>query len=332
MPSAWACRRCGTRINYPTSNANNNGAGFLGSLSYSGSFTSNPAANNAQGYGGADFLLDRVSSAAATLGTVNVGQRQWRAAGYINDDWKAMPNLTINFGFRYEYDQPWYEENNKTGNINLTTGQVIYAGSVPTGAPGGSGICPTRACYQSVYNQGMPRLGFSYEATSRFVVRGGYGATSFFEGNSSNQRLTSITPFIQAVNATTITPTPASGSTPASGGTPRTAEQGFSGGTAQFGGTYNTYPQHIQPAYVQEFNLTTEYALSRTMSLQVGYLGEQGQHIEDYGNINQYLVNGDPTSAPFYNNQYIGANIADPGGRCGFRQPADHRIPRRDEL
>ena len=26
------------------------------------------------------------------------------------------------------------------------------------------------------------------------------------------------------------------------------------------------------------------------MSLQVGYLGEQGQHIEDYGNLNQYRV------------------------------------------
>ena len=44
--------------------------------------------------------------------------------------------------------------------------------------------------------------------TDRLVVRGGYGATSFYEGNSSNQRLTSITPFIQAVNVTVITPTP----------------------------------------------------------------------------------------------------------------------------
>jgi len=48
------------------------------------------------------------------------------------------------------------------------------------------------------------------------------------------------------------------------------------------------YPKNIQPAYVQEYSLTTEYAISRTLSLQVGYLGEQGQHIEDYGNINQY--------------------------------------------
>jgi hypothetical protein len=61
---------------------------------------------------------------------------------------------------------------------------------------------------------------------------------------------------------------------------------------------------------VQQWNLTMEYALTRALSLQVGYLGEQGQHIEDYGNLNQYRVNGDPTSAPYYNNQYIGVNSA----------------------
>ena len=49
----------------------------------------------------------------------------------------------------------------------------------------------------------------------------------------------------------------------------------------------------------------------------MGYLGEQGQHIEDYGNINQYQVNGDPTSAPYYNNKYIGINAIDPSVSIG---------------
>lgn len=293
--------------NYPTSNNN----GYLGSLTYSGAFTSNPSASNAGGYGGADFVLDRVSSAAATLTSVNVGQRQWRVAGYVNDDYKVWPNLTLNIGVRYEYDEPWVEENNKTGNINIATGQVIYAHQVPAGAPAGSGLCSNRACYDSNFKQIMPRLGFAYQATDRFVIRGGYGATSFFEGNSSNQRLTSITPFIQAVNISTVAPTPGNP------GTPRTAEQGFSGGTVSYGGTFNVYPQNIQPAYIQEWSLTTEYALNRTLSLQVGYLGEQGQHIEDYGNLNQWLVNGDPTSAPYYNNQYLGVNAIDPSVSIG---------------
>jgi hypothetical protein len=288
--------------NYPTSNND----GYLGSLIYSGAFTSNPSAANGGGYGGADFLLDRVSSAQATLSSVNVGQRQWRVAGFVNDDYKFLPNLTFNVGVRYEYDQPWIEQNNKTGNIDLKTGQVIYAAKVPTGAPAGSGVCSNRGCYDSNYDQVMPRVGFAYSPNDRLVVRGGYGATSFFEGNSSNQRLTSITPFIQAVNVTTVAPTPGDA------GAPRSAEQGFTGGTVSYGGTFNVYPQNIQPAYVQEWSLTTEYALSRTLSLQVGYIGEQGQHIEDYGNVNQYLVNGDPTSAPFYNNPYLGVNAIDP--------------------
>jgi len=287
--------------NYPTSNNN----GYLGTLTYSGAFTSDPANANS-GYGGADFVLDRVSGAAVTLNSVNVGQRQWRIAGYAQDDFRVRPNLTFNFGVRYEWDQPWIEENDKTGNIDLNTGQVIYAGHIPAGAPAGSGLCSNRACYDSNFRQIMPRFGFEFSPTNRLVVRGGYGATSFYEGNSSNQRLTSITPFIQAVNVNVITP---SAGDP---GAPRTAEQGFAGGTVAYGGTFNVYPKNIQPAYIQEWNLTAEYAVTHTASLQAGYIGEQGQHIEDYGNVNQYRVNGDPTSAPFYNSQYIGVNAIDP--------------------
>lgn len=292
--------------NYPTAN----NYGYMGSLDYSGAFTANPSLANAGGYGGADFLLNYVSSAAATLSSVNVGQRQWRAAFYADDSYKILPRLTLNYGLRYEYDEPWVEQNNKTGNIDLTTGQVLYAHAVPAGAPPGSGLCSNRGCYND-QNEFMPRIGFAYQASNRWVVRGGYGATSFFEGNSSNQRLTSITPFIQAIQTPTYSPTSA-----APYNVPRTVQEGFTGGSVSYGGSFNVYPKDIKPAYVQEWNLTTEYALSSTMSLQVGYLGEQGQHIEDYGNVNQWKVNGDPTSAPYYNSPYLGVN-ANPATSIG---------------
>jgi Carboxypeptidase regulatory-like domain len=289
------------QVNYPT--ANNDG--FLGTLDYTGAFSSNPNAANAPGYAGADFLLDRVQTAQATLSSINVGQRQWRIAGYFNDNYRVTPRLTIDFGGRYEFDQPWIEQHNKTGTVDLTTGQILYAAQVPVGAPVGSGLCSNRACYQPNFLQFMPHIGFAYQFNDRLVGRIGYGANSFFEGNSENQRLTSITPFIQAVNVSVVSPTPTSVTAP------RTAEEGFSGGTTQYGGTFNAYPQNIQPAYVQEYNMTLEYALAHNTSLQVGYLGETGQHIEDYGNVNQYTVNGDPTSAPFYNSPYIGVNGID---------------------
>jgi Carboxypeptidase regulatory-like domain len=289
------------QVNYPT--ANNDG--FLGTLNYTGAFSSNPNAANAPGYAGADFLLDRVQTAQATLSSINVGQRQWRIAGYFNDNYRVTPRLTIDFGGRYEFDEPWIEQHNKTGTVDLTTGQILYAAQVPVGAPVGSGLCSNRACYQPNFLQFMPHIGFAYQFNDRLVGRIGYGANSFFEGNSENQRLTSITPFIQAVNVSVVSPTPTSVTAP------RTAEEGFSGGTTQYGGTFNAYPQNIQPAYVQEYNMTLEYAVAHNTSLQVGYVGETGQHIEDYGNVNQYTVNGDPTSAPFYNSPYIGVNGID---------------------
>jgi len=284
--------------NYPTGN----NYGYLGTESYTGAFTANPGAPNAGGWGGADFVLDRVQSAGATLGFVNVGQRQWRTAGYAQDNFKLSPKLTLLFGVRYEVDEPWVEQNNKTGNIDLATGQILYADHVPAGAAAGAGICSNRGCYDYNLRQIVPKLGFAYQLNDRAVIRGGYGPSSFYEGNSYNQRLTSITPFIQAVNVSVVSPTPGAVTLP------RTAEEGFTGGTTQYGGTYNVYPKNIQPAYVQEFNLTLEYALTHTTSLQAGYVGESGQHIEDYGNVNQWTVPGDPTSAPYYNNQYIGVN------------------------
>lgn len=290
--------------NYPTGNNN----GYLGSLNYTGAFTSD--GNGSGGYGPADFLLDRVSSGGVTLASVNVGQRQWRTAGFAQDNYKVRQNLTLIFGVRYEFDEPWIEQHDRTGNIDLTTGQILYAGRLPVGALPGAGICKNEACYQPNYRQWMPHLGFAYQATDRFVVRGGYGATSFFEGNSFNQRLTAIAPFLQAAGFSVSAPTTTSVSTP------NTAEQGFTASdtSIQYSSSnngYTAYPQNIQPAYVQNFNLTLEYALTRTTSLQAGYVGETGQHIEDYGNVNQYKVNGDQTSAPFYNSPYIGVNGID---------------------
>jgi hypothetical protein len=290
--------------NYPTGNND----GYLGSLNYSGAFTSN--GNGSGGYGGADFVLDRVSSGGVTLGSVNVGQRQWRTAGFAQDNFKVRPNFTLIFGLRYEFDEPWVEESDRTGNVNLTTGQILYAGHLPVGAPPGSGLCSNLACYQPSYRQWMPHVGFADQLNDRLVIRGGYGATSFYEGNSFNQRLTAITPFLQASGFTVSAPTLTAVSTP------NTAEEGFTNPdtSVQYSASnngYTVYPQNIQPAYVQEWNLTLEYALTHTATLQVGYIGEKGDHIEDYGNVNQWTVNNDQTSAPFFNNQYLGVNGID---------------------
>jgi len=274
----------GTRYQQNFTNAGN--VGFLGQFSYTGTYTSNPNVTNGPGYGPADFVLGRIfnSQLADPLG--NVGQRQWRVAGYLQDDYKVLPTLTLNLGVRYEYDQPWYEQNNKTANVVFVNGVATaeYAGQVPVGAAPGSIVCPQRSCYPANYKQIMPRLGFAYQLNSKTVIRGGYGITSFFEGYSFNQRLTSSPPFTEAINQN------ATGATTGSGGTPFTVANAFLqpfGQDPAYPNLYSVWPQSVQPAYNQQYNLTVERAITSELSVSVGYHGQSGDHLDDYRNGNQ---------------------------------------------
>lgn len=270
----------GQATRYQQNYLNASNVGFLGSFAYNGQFTALPG--GAQ-YGAADFVLGRIQNVqlASPLGLV--GNRQWRLAGYFQDDFKLMPRLTLNLGIRYEYDQPWYEQNNKTANV-LPGGTVEYAGSVPALAVPGSIVCPNHACYNANYKQIMPRVGFAYQAADRLVIRGGYGATSFFEGYSFNQRLTSSPPFSLAINGSATTPSANFG------GTPFTVADAFSQPLGINNSLYSVWPQNVQPAYIHQFTLVTEYALTNELSVSAGYHGQVGHHLADYRNGNQLTL------------------------------------------
>jgi hypothetical protein len=281
-------------LRYQQNYLNASNVGFLGTFTYSGSYTALPGG---QGYGPADFVLGRIDNVQLASPTGNVGNRQWRVAGFFQDDFKVTPRLTLNLGLRYEYDQPWYEQNDKTANV-LASGTVEYAGHVPAGAVAGSIVCPTRACYSANYKQFMPRVGFAFQATQKTVVRGGYGASSFFEGYSFNQRLTSSPPFSLAINSNAVTP---SGT---SGGTPFTVADAFSQPLGINNSIYSVWPQNTQPAYINQYSLIVERAITDQLSLSVAYHGQSGSHLADWRNGNQLtlaqaaIVSGLPPGSP----------------------------------
>jgi hypothetical protein len=285
--------------------------GFLGQLTYSGAYSGNLNAKNGPGYGPADFVLGRIFNTQLASPLGNVGNRQWRIAGYFQDDFKMSPRLTLNLGLRYEFDQPWYEQNNKTANV-LPDGTVEYAGHIPALAVPGSIVCPARACYNANYKQIMPRLGFAYQLSPKTVIRGGYGTTSFFEGYSFNQRLTSSPPFSLSIN------TNASGPTTTSGGTPFTVADAFSQPLNINNSTYSVWPQNTQPAYIQQYNLTVERAITNELSLSVGYHGQNGDHLADYRDGNQI---------PISNAAAVSAIVNAPGGGCSSAFPAALQTP-----
>ena len=257
------------------------GGGQLGSYTFTGQNTAQPT-STAVDYDPADWLLDRASTQSITLSTGFVGERQYRVAGYAQDDWKVTDRLTLNLGLRYEFDSPWTEAHNHIANVILAgplQGTVEYAGSVPANAPAGSTVCSNPSCFQAVYTEFQPRVGFAFQPNPRIVFRGGYGTTSFYEGTSG---LTANAPFIDYSQLTSTAPSQGNA------GTFFAETNGFQVGSSSLtGASYTALNQVYRPAYVQEFNFNNEIQLNNTTSIQYGYVGELGQRLIDFRNGNQ---------------------------------------------
>ncbi len=252
-------------------------------------FTSDPFVTGANipsagGYAPADFVLDRAGFVGIGSVVGPTGQRQWRDAYFFQDDWKLLPNLTLNLGLRYEYFQPIYEVNNKEVNVNLSNGTLEFAGSVPAGSPAGSTVCPTRACYNATYSGFEPRVGFSYQPVVKLVIRGGFGITRAMEGTGANLRITYNPPFQSSLEQY--------GSAPSSSGTGSffKVESGFSPNAtvnAANGGLLRSDAANLQPQTTNEYSLTTEYQINNFSSFKIGYVGESSSHLIQAANANQ---------------------------------------------
>jgi hypothetical protein len=248
----------------------------------------------------ADFELDSAEVATVAGVTGPFGARQWRDAYYAQDDWKVLPNLTLNLGLRYAYDQPMYEAHDKMASINLVTARfapVLSTGRytpatdpyVELAGMGGN----SRALVNPYYKQFMPRLGFAWHVNPRLVLRGGYSITDDDEGTGTGLRMTQNPPFLTSVTnlqhgpqATYSIPiSVTNGLTSGTGGTPPSAQ-------------YDVWDPNFRPATVQQFNLTTQYLLASKTSLQVGYVGQIGQHLAEPRLLNQYTGQVPATCGP----------------------------------
>ncbi|MEO6815362.1 MAG: TonB-dependent receptor, partial [Edaphobacter sp.] len=102
----------------------------LGSFSFTGYATQNPASDctatttttcpvvPASGSGFADFLLGMPQQASVQAGLSKTYLRANVYDWYAQDDWRALANLTLNFGLRYEYFSPYVEKNNRLVNLD----------------------------------------------------------------------------------------------------------------------------------------------------------------------------------------------------------------------
>jgi hypothetical protein len=102
--------------------------------------------------------------------------REKRPALFVQDDWKATRNLTVNLGLRWE---PWLPPTDL--NDSLVGFVPGYQSTVAPGAPVGLQFIGDPGVQSSIYRNHWknlgPRLGFAYNVggSNKLVVRGAYG-------------------------------------------------------------------------------------------------------------------------------------------------------------
>ena len=80
---------------------------------------------------------------------------------YVQDSWRATPNLTLNYGLRWDRIEPWYEKYNN--NITFIPGeQSVVFPTAPVGIvyPGDTGVSRTAA--PAGNKDFAPRIGLAY--------------------------------------------------------------------------------------------------------------------------------------------------------------------------
>jgi hypothetical protein len=244
-----------------------------GSFGFTGVFSQDPQNRANTGSPIADLLL-------GLPGTINVGtrgvsnERVRNYFGYFQDDLTVTPTLTLNLGVRYDFSPPFYESDNKLGNLILDPGDQFYGQLIFAG----NSARPRELVYTDKNNV-APRFGFAWRTpASGLVVRGGYGIFySQDEGTGVNRRMTNNPPFVgfggYTINSDQLNVSstiPLSGTLPAR--TPAPTPENFKLDPLATA-TLLSWQQNYRTGYVQQWILSLQKEIIRDSLLEVNYVG-----------------------------------------------------------
>ena len=265
--------RIGGDLNWRRRNQFGNPSG-AGTLTFAGTATSEyrngaPRANS--GYDLADFLLGLAQSSRIQYGNSDHYLRRREFSLYLNDNWRVLSKLTIQWGLRYQYTPPWSESQDRIANLDIAPGFADVETVVPGQVGKYFGAYPD-TLVQSDRNNLAPRIGLAYRlrsGTYSSVLRSSYGV--FFPDEAYNyfvNEFTSQPPFGFTVQESVQNP-------------PFLAMETAFGDefSAEVANTYAVDPNFRLPT-VQNWDLSWQQALPKGFFISVGYAGSRGVGLE----------------------------------------------------
>lgn len=234
----------------------------------------------------AEFLLGVHNSSYYQRTPARAKARRWQQAYFAQDDWRITQRLTLNLGLRYDFFSPYNAPDHRVARYDFATDEVIYPAALrdTLSADVRAGLKfrhrfdgpSTSYEHPSKFNF-APRFGFAFRpfGNSSTVIRSGYGIfyaspqgfsttrnwrvgpwAEYLPLGQSPASLTRPVMYIDKVQpelATTDYLTP---------GDVRMPEPGF------------------KNAYTQQWNLTIQRAIVRDLSIEAGYVGSRGVHLD----------------------------------------------------
>ena len=263
----------GATVFLPMRNIFQDEPGTRGDLTFTGIFTG--------GLSYADGLLGATEYTQLT-NVFFIDQRLWMASGFVEDDWKVTPKLTLNLGLRYDFAAPAVEAKNRVANFNPAgSGSLVFASG---------GSLSQRALVNPNSTNFGPRIGASYSINGKTVLRGGYGVYyTALERIGSEDQLSENPPFL-------INKTIASNAAPV-----LVPKVGFPANfldpsSINFNQLQNFHIRAVNPnisvPMVQQWSFGVQRQFTPAWLGEVDYVGTHSTNLDVLRNFNQVEISG----------------------------------------
>lgn len=257
------------------------------------------------GNGFADYLLGYPSNGYEQGPAAPSNIRTKSFYGFLQDEWRTTPRLTLTLGLRYEYNSPKYDTEGRTFSVIPGQQSTVFPGA-PEGLvfPGDQGA--PKGVNFPVGRNFAPRFGFAWDpqGNGKTSIRGGFGmfydilkAEDNFQFNGAPPFFSLAFPFPLSVPPTQSSILTFFNDPFGSAGVPNTFPSqpvnhnlDFSAaGLLPFGSALFFVDPHLKTPYTYQYNLSVQRELMRDTVLEVSYLGSSSHGLTALQDANPFV-------------------------------------------